>query len=183
MYLLSSFFYFGEWFTKRLFQKFERPSARRSYISYALCYIVAEALHALMEKVKHNNLIKGFAVENANTEVTHLQFADDTIMLCEASLDQLQNLKCILKWFEFLLGLKINYGKFELTGIQTEESHVAFLAHVFGCKVGKLPAKYLGLPLCLGLPKKHLWDPVVERIEKKLSSWKVDICLWAVVLL
>ena len=37
---------------------------------------------------------------------------------------------------------------------------------------GKLPAKYLGLPLCLGLPKKHLWDSVVERIEKKLSSWK-----------
>ena len=87
---------------------------------------MAEALHALIEKAKHNNLIKGFAVENANIEVTHLQFADDTIMFCDASLDQLQNLKCILNRFEFLLGLKINYDKCELIGIQTKESHCFF---------------------------------------------------------
>ena len=62
-----------------------------------LFVIVAEALHALMEKGKHNNLIKGFAMEDADIEVTHLQFADDTVMFCDASLDQLQNLKCILK--------------------------------------------------------------------------------------
>ena len=77
-----------------------------------------------------------------------------------------------MKWFEFLSGLKINYDKCELIGVQTENNHVAFLADVFGCKVGKLPSKYLGIPLCLGFPKKHLWDSVVERIEKKLSSWK-----------
>ena len=41
-------------------------------LSPMLFVIVAEALHALMEKAKHNNLIKGFAVENANIEVTHL---------------------------------------------------------------------------------------------------------------
>ena len=29
-----------------------------------------------------------------------------------------------------------------------------------------------GVPFCLGLPKKGLWDLVVERIDKKLSSWK-----------
>lgn len=39
----------------------------------------------------------------------------------------------------------------------------------FGCKVGKLPTKYLGLPLCLGVQKKPLWDSVVEWIVKKLS--------------
>ena len=56
-------------------------------------------------------------MENSNIEVTHLQFADDTILFCDASLDHLQNLKCILKWFEFLSGLKINYDKCELIGV------------------------------------------------------------------
>ena len=48
-----------------------------------------------------------------------------------------------------------------------EDHDVKDLADVFGCKVGQLPTKYLGLPLCLGLPKKSLWDPVVERLDKK----------------
>lgn len=28
------------------------------------------------------------------------------------------------------------------------------------------------IALCLGLPKKKLWDPIVERLDKRLSSWK-----------
>ena len=45
-------------------------------------------------------------------------------------------------------------------------------AKIFGCKAEELPSKYMGLPLCLGIPKKSLWDSVVERVENKLSSWK-----------
>ena len=68
-------------------------------LSPMLFVIVAEALHALMEKSKHHILIKDFVVDNVDVEVTHLQFADDTIMFSDASLDQLDNLKCILRWF------------------------------------------------------------------------------------
>ena len=59
----------------------------------------------------------------------------------------------------------MNYGKCELVGICLEKSHLESLATTFGCKVGEFPTKYLGLPLCLGMPNKLLWDPVVERIE------------------
>lgn len=95
-----------------------------------------------------------------------------TLIFCDASFSQVENLKMILKWFEWLSGLKINYGKCELIGVKVDGSQVDYLANVFGCKVGNLPSKYLGLPLCLGLPKKHLWDSVLKWIEKKLSSWK-----------
>lgn len=30
----------------------------------------------------------------------------------------------------------------------------------------------MGLPLCIGIPKKCSWDPVIERIEHRLSNWK-----------
>ena len=52
---------------------------------------------------------------------------------------QVNNLKLILKWFELLLGLKINYEKCELMGIYLEQSLLASLAKRFGCKIGKLP--------------------------------------------
>ena len=136
-----------------------------------LFVIVAEALHAMLERANQLRLIKGFCYDNAAIEITHLQFADDTVIFCDADLVQVDNLKLILKWFELLSGLKINYEKFELVGIHLEHLLVS-LAMKFGCKVGKLPTKYLGLPLCSGLPKKSLWDPVMEQIEIRWSSWK-----------
>ena len=137
-----------------------------------LFVIVAEALNALWERAKQTRLLMGFTIANSVHKVTHLQFADNTIIFCNASSDQVDNLKFLLQWFEMFSGLKINYDKCELIGVQTDESHVTALAHSFGCKVGKLPSKYLGLPLCVGLPKKYIWDSVVERIDKTLSSWK-----------
>ena len=43
-------------------------------------------------------LIKGFAIDNGAIEVTHLQFANDTVTSCDASLTQVDTLKMILKW-------------------------------------------------------------------------------------
>ena len=53
-----------------------------------------------------------------------------------------------------------------------EESHVASLAHVFSCKVGKLFAKYLGLSFMFGTTKETSLGSGCRADEKKLSSWK-----------
>ena len=49
-----------------------------------LFVIVAEALNAFMEIATQRALIKGFAIDNSGVEVTHLQFANDTIIFCDA---------------------------------------------------------------------------------------------------
>lgn len=55
-------------------------------LSPILFVIVAEALNALMERATQRALIKGFAIDNSAVEVTHLQFANDIIIFCDASL-------------------------------------------------------------------------------------------------
>lgn len=117
-----------------------------------------EALHAMIEKTTQSRLINGFQV--------------DTLILCDAKIKKVLNLKAILRWFEFISGLKINYDRCELIGIRTDTTFTFASASAFGCKVRNLPPKYLGLLLCMGLPKKKLWDTVVEHLDKKLSSWK-----------
>lgn len=62
-----------------------------------LFVIVAEALHALMENAKQVMLLTGFVIENVDYEVTHLQFADDKLVFCDASVGQVETLKLILK--------------------------------------------------------------------------------------
>lgn len=40
------------------------------------------------------------------------------------------------------------------------------------CNINKLPFTYLGLPIGGNLSRIAMWDPIVDRIIKKLVSWK-----------
>ena len=42
---------------------------------------------------------------------------------------------------------------------------------LFGCAPGSLPFKYLGIPIHYRKLKNGEWKPVVDRFERKLSSW------------
>ncbi|KAG2700502.1 hypothetical protein I3760_06G000400 [Carya illinoinensis] len=46
------------------------------------------------------------------------------------------------------------------------------LADFMGCRVSSLPMNYLGLPLGASFMAKHIWDGLVEIIEKRLAAWK-----------
>lgn len=141
-------------------------------LSPLLFVIVAEALHVLVEKTKQVRLLTDYSIEHSSVEVNHLKFADDTIVFCGSTIDEVDSLKVILRWFELMSRLKINYDKSEMVGIRTDANMLNAMTNAFGCKIGTLPIMYLGLPLCMGLPKRRMWDPVVEGIERKLSSWK-----------
>ena len=47
-------------------------------------------------------------------QVMHLLFADDTLVMCDADIDQMLFLHLILSWFEIVSGLKINLDTSEL---------------------------------------------------------------------
>lgn len=73
-------------------------------------------------------------------------FADDTLIFCQASQDQITYLCWLLMWFEAILGLRINLEKNELI-LMGKVDNMDDLTTEFGCKVGCLPSTYLGLPL------------------------------------
>lgn len=77
-----------------------------------------------------------------------------------------------MRWFEICFNLKINYDKCELMGTRMVINSINAIVVAIGRKVGSFPSKYLDLPLCMGLPKRTLWDVVVERFHRKLSTWK-----------
>lgn len=52
--------------------------------------------------------------EGGIISISHLLFAGDTIVFCEASTVQLLHLSWVLFWFEVSSELKINLGKREL---------------------------------------------------------------------
>ena len=77
----------------------------------------------------------------------------------------------VLIWFEVVSGLKINLGKSELVAVGAVHN-IELLVAVLGCKQGSLPMKYLGLSLGEKFKDKTIWNPILEKMERKLAGWK-----------
>ena len=77
----------------------------------------------------------------------------------------------ILIWFKAVSGLKINLGKSDLVPVGMLDN-LDLLLIVLGCKQGTLPMKYLGLPLGAKFKDKAIWNPILEKIERRFAGWK-----------
>ncbi|KAL4386453.1 hypothetical protein GQ457_09G021090 [Hibiscus cannabinus] len=82
-------------------------------LSPMLFNIVGECLNLLLSKAVRASLFSGFVIGRGSNsmEITHLQFADDLIIFCDASLDQVRNIKRVLRVFELASGLQLNLKK------------------------------------------------------------------------
>lgn len=100
----------------------------------------------------------GFSAGNsigAELSVSHLLFADDTLLFSGADPDRIWHLQSVFIWFLAISGLKINLGKSELV-LVGQVPNVAELASIWGCRVSELPLTYLGLPLGASFKKKSI---------------------------
>ena len=62
-------------------------------------------------------------------------------------------------------------GKSEIVLIG-EVRNIQFLTNILQCRVDSLPMIYLGMSLGTLYKIASIWNPILERIEKKLSGWK-----------
>lgn len=62
-------------------------------LSPFLFNVVVEGLNILVKRAKELGIIKGVEVGSRRINVSHLQFADDTLFLCEAAWSKLKQLK------------------------------------------------------------------------------------------
>jgi hypothetical protein len=100
--------------------------------------------------------------------VTHIQYADDTILMIEGDVNSVVNMKFILYCFEWLSGLKINYHKSEAIFFGMEEEEQVRIANMLNCKVGSLPMRYLGIPLSDVKLGKVALAEIPEKVSKRV---------------
>lgn len=118
-------------------------------MSPLLFVIVMEALSRMLSSFIDRGFLSGFSMGSRLTEeviISHLLFADDTLVFCEANHDHLRFLRVVLLCFEAVSGLKINLAKSVLVPVGVVDN-VDELAGIMECGVSSLPLKYLGLPL------------------------------------
>jgi hypothetical protein len=140
-------------------------------LSPFLFVLVMEAFSRMISAIYSRGLISGFSVgtrEVDQVEVSHLLFADDTLVFCGADASQIRHLDALLVCFEAVSGLKVNLSKSTLVPVGSLDD-VDRLASHLGCGTSDLPSKYLGLPLGASFKLKAMWRDLMAR---RLAPWK-----------
>jgi hypothetical protein len=84
---------------------------------------------------------------------------------------QLWALKAVLRGFEMASGLKVNFWKNCLVGINVSHEFLDMASEFLNCRYGNLPFNYLGLPVGANPRRCATWVPMIEAIKKRLGSW------------
>ncbi|KAK2397838.1 hypothetical protein QL285_059374 [Trifolium repens] len=136
-----------------------------------LFLIVAEGLGGLMRTAVERDRFKPFLVGREGLPVSILQYADDTLLIGEPSVENLWAIKAILRGFEMASGLKVNFWKSCLFGVNVSNDFLDMASDFLNCRVGLLPFKYLGLPVGANPRLSSTWAPLVDSFRKRLGSW------------
>ena len=133
-----------------------------------------EALSCIMDVAASVGQFLGFSVGSTaspSVMVSYLLFAYDTLIFCDANPSQIANLRTILAKFEGVSSLHINLEKSELVPVGGVHNLKA-LVGLLECRQSSLPLKYLGLPLGAKFKDLTVWNPILERMDRRLAGWK-----------
>lgn len=71
----------------------------------------AEGFSTLIRDDENSGAITGFACPRNGPKVSHLFFADDSLVFCKAEVEECRKVKDILRWYEEVSGQSINLQK------------------------------------------------------------------------
>lgn len=83
--------------------------------------LVAVGLSDLMHQTVDQNLFSGVALGNHGILVSHLQYANDTLLMSEASVPNLWAMKVVLRTFEPASSVKVNFSKSSRIGVNVSK--------------------------------------------------------------
>lgn len=69
----------------------------------------------MLEKLVKDDVLHGIKIANSAPMISHLFFADDSIMFSRATREEASHILAIIKSYEEVSGQRINYNKFELS--------------------------------------------------------------------
>lgn len=104
-----------------------------------------EGLNQMLNIAKANGWVKGFKVSNRRNcilEISHLLYADDSIIFMGTQPEEMLHLRLILTTFEAVAGLHVNWGKSKLFQVN-EVPNIQNLANILECGIENLPTKIL----------------------------------------
>jgi hypothetical protein len=142
-------------------------------LSPYLFLLCAEGFSALLYEAERNGSIKGIKLCREAPSVSHLLFADDSLLLLEANTSNAQAVSSILDKYEACSGQVINKDKSSiLFSKNTKEWQKREVMDIMHIPTEGLKGRYLGMPSYIGKAKTRTFQYIKEKVWKKIQGWK-----------
>jgi hypothetical protein len=142
-------------------------------ISPYLFLLCAEGFSALIHDAEERGAINGIKLARSAPSVNHLLFADDSLLLVEATMEGAAEINSILRHYEEASGQIINWDKSSvLFSTNTARRKKVAIMGVLGLRLEAQGGKYLGLPTYIGRERSRAFVYLKERILSKIRGWK-----------
>lgn len=113
--------------------KLQRGLRQGDPLSPFLFNLAVEPLNLLIQKSVSLGLWSGIEICRNGTRVSHLQYADDTLVFCEPNIQALLNIKRSLILFQLSSGLQTNFHKSFIFGINVDNPWLLEAAKALLC--------------------------------------------------
>nr|XP_025616746.1 uncharacterized protein LOC112709059 [Arachis hypogaea] len=104
--------------------KMERGLRQGDPLSPCLFVLVVDVLNRMIEEAVRNRRISPLLVGRDKIVLSYLQFADDTILFCPPEEETVRNYKRLLRCFEMMSGLSINFEKSNLIPVNCSQEWI-----------------------------------------------------------
>ncbi|XP_021715423.1 uncharacterized protein LOC110683373 [Chenopodium quinoa] len=142
-------------------------------ISPYLFLLYADAFSTLISKAANGNLIYGARICRNAPRVSHLFFADDSILFAKARVQEFSVIADIINKYERASVQNVNLSKTEVVfSKNVDQNRRQEIIQILGVREVERHEKYLGLPTIIGRSKKAIFAGLKERLWKKQQGWK-----------
>ncbi|KAG7586565.1 Ribonuclease H domain [Arabidopsis thaliana x Arabidopsis arenosa] len=141
-------------------------------LSPYLYLICTEGLSSLLTHAMQSNLIHGFKASRDGPSISHMFFADDSLLFCQANEGESEKLLSLLQAYAKASGQHVNFQKSAiLFGKNVPLAVQQNIMNMTGISKSGGFGKYLGLPEAIGRNKYDTFAFISQRVQQKLHSW------------
>lgn len=150
-----------------------RGLRRGDPLSPFLFILGTEVLSRSLVKAEASGRIHGTRISRAAPSVSHLLFADETLVFAQANLQEVTSTREVFSTYTAWSGQVLNLSKSSISFSKkvVPKSCEALVAALGICHAFA-PGKHLGLPLILPRLKKLVFMGIKENLLKRIAGWK-----------
>ena len=142
-------------------------------LSPYLFLLCSEGFSNLIRQAAQTRKISGMKISRQGPSITHLFFADDSLIFCKANKDQATELMRVLQVYAKGSGQLINLDKSSILFSKNVRLNLKHeICQVMGNMQSVTQGKYLGLPMVVSRSKQQIFGFVKSNIQQRMSKWK-----------